>query len=876
MTFQSAICNPQSAILAYGLWGLPLWTAAAAGAPILIHLLNRMRYDRVRWAAMEFLLAGRRRTKRRMQLEQLLLLLMRVLIMLLLSTAFARIAWGPDPVRNAAAASGGPESHVILLDTGISMGAKVPGGTGLSAAQGEIAKVLRGLRPGDELAVVLAGATPEVLRQPAPPAEGEAETLTARLGELRPVDVESDLSAALSSLFRAAADGTETGLLTLCDPKKRKVLHIISDFRRSGWLGAGSGGATGGEAPPPAEAKPSAKAGPQPGGSVASAETLAAIRKRFGAKIDPIDVAAGAEASPANLAITALSVKESELTVFRGSTVPADRDVDFLVRVRNFGDRPATATLDAVVEGRRVPGPEVTVAPRAESTEVLKLRFPPGRGGPRPADVVVMLAAPGGAPYNDALEADNRRMITVRVVDTLRVLLVTGDVTPEDFEKGFSLPLLSAMTPRPREGDTAPTALTVTHLSERAFADLAADEAKVKSGVLADTDCLVLSNVEQFPGALVPELSRFLSAGGLAAMFVGDKLRAAATNEELWRPDLKILPAPLEQAVNAKTTLAADSIDYSDPVLSDLRFMPEPLGPVGVVFNRYVRLRSDRKPEAGGAPAAPGGAAAAAAPSDPDVKVLARYADAGFFDGKAGNPAIIRRRVGKGGFVLFTSTAGEPWNDWATDRQRRGSFVILVQGLVQAAAPARVAQVQAGTAYDADILPAAVGSDRASRAAELRRLSMTRRDDPPTPAGAGRGEWRPISDIQSFAEEAAASVRLADTRYAGIYRISSGAAGNTPVEMFAVNPSVSASDLLRLDDAQRRAFFPDEEVRSAEAGNLPDAARGPGDVIERDDPNDDRPTFTERDQHICQLLLGAMMFLMVLETWLARKFAHYE
>src|SRR5450755_3128252 len=63
------------------------WFMAAGGAlvssPILIHLINRMRFKRVRWAAMEFLLKSQKRNRRRLIIEQLILLLLRILLVLL-------------------------------------------------------------------------------------------------------------------------------------------------------------------------------------------------------------------------------------------------------------------------------------------------------------------------------------------------------------------------------------------------------------------------------------------------------------------------------------------------------------------------------------------------------------------------------------------------------------------------------------------------------------------------------------------------------------------------------------------------------------------------------------------------------------------------
>jgi hypothetical protein len=39
---------------------------ALISAPIIIHLINRMRFKRLRWAAMEFLLKAQKRNRRRL------------------------------------------------------------------------------------------------------------------------------------------------------------------------------------------------------------------------------------------------------------------------------------------------------------------------------------------------------------------------------------------------------------------------------------------------------------------------------------------------------------------------------------------------------------------------------------------------------------------------------------------------------------------------------------------------------------------------------------------------------------------------------------------------------------------------------------------
>src|ERR1041385_8533178 len=75
-----------------GLW----WTTAVVGGaaiaiPVIIHLINRKRFKIVEWAAMKFLLAAQKQTRKRMRIEQLLLLLTRMAILAAIVMAMASV-----------------------------------------------------------------------------------------------------------------------------------------------------------------------------------------------------------------------------------------------------------------------------------------------------------------------------------------------------------------------------------------------------------------------------------------------------------------------------------------------------------------------------------------------------------------------------------------------------------------------------------------------------------------------------------------------------------------------------------------------------------------------------------------------------------------
>src|SRR5438876_12446562 len=98
------------------------YTMVAGGAlvssPVIIHLINRLRYRRVRWAAMEFLLKSQKRNRRRLIIEQLILLMLRILLVLLIGFLLARFTGGTF----GGVGKGTGIAHVLIIDDSLSIG----------------------------------------------------------------------------------------------------------------------------------------------------------------------------------------------------------------------------------------------------------------------------------------------------------------------------------------------------------------------------------------------------------------------------------------------------------------------------------------------------------------------------------------------------------------------------------------------------------------------------------------------------------------------------------------------------------------------------------------------------------------------------------
>jgi hypothetical protein len=125
---------------------------AAIAVPIAIHLIGRRRARTVKFAALDFLLATKRRTARRLRLRERLLLLCRALACAAVAFALAKPyasceRRGPEVAR-------GPQAAVLVIDDSFASGVIVDGRPWLKAADDEARRILTQLGPEAEVAIV--------------------------------------------------------------------------------------------------------------------------------------------------------------------------------------------------------------------------------------------------------------------------------------------------------------------------------------------------------------------------------------------------------------------------------------------------------------------------------------------------------------------------------------------------------------------------------------------------------------------------------------------------------------------------------------------------------------------------------------------------
>ena len=198
-----------------------LWGLLAAAAPIVIHLLNRLRYRSIRWGAMYFLRRVTRSAMRRSRLRHYIILACRTLALMLVALAMTRPMLGG---RLGAGLAGAPDAIVVLLDRSASMERMDPRRGATRRAHG---------------LSLIAGVPPEAARG--------SRIVLIESSNTEPLEVAN--LAALPALTRAgptdaAADGAtlfESALAWIALNKPgRAEIWVVTDGQASNWKPGGA------------------------------------------------------------------------------------------------------------------------------------------------------------------------------------------------------------------------------------------------------------------------------------------------------------------------------------------------------------------------------------------------------------------------------------------------------------------------------------------------------------------------------------------------------------------------------------------------------------------------------------------------------------
>ena len=529
------------------------WGFLLALAPLLIHLINMMRHRRVRWAAMEFLLASYKKHRKWIWLKQLLLLLARMaavaLVVAMLAQLKTRDQW-------LAIFGGRVTHHYVVLDDSYSMSDRVAGESAMDAAKRVAASIVGRATQEDspqKLTLIRysqarGAATSDGTDSPA--ADFNAEPIDANFDvalerKLRTFEATQlsvgplDALAVLRQLLSQSSDETS-------------IVYLLSDFRQKDW---GS----------PAELR----------------DALGQLR-RSQAEVHLVNCSRSTEP---NLGIVAIEPAEET----RAAGVPLFVNV----KVKNSGTRAASKVQlklqstfyapDDIV--KTPPGAAETLKGQVEELATLLIdQIGPGETVvrrvqvyfPEPGKHVVEASLP-----EDPVETDNHRWCVVDFPAGERVLVIDESV------EGTASFLEMAFQPLQRSNTgIRPDAKPASFLRDATLDTLNAYSA------------IYVADVSRLDGRGAETLKEYVQGGGGLAIFDGPNVNSAYYNQALYQDGKGLLPAPLgpEAALAPALDPAEPDVElFNHPIFSFFQTETNPLIR-GVKIDRYRKVAEGWKP----------------------------------------------------------------------------------------------------------------------------------------------------------------------------------------------------------------------------------------------------------------------------------------
>ncbi|TWU27245.1 BatA domain-containing protein [Bythopirellula polymerisocia] len=353
--------------------GLPL-----VALPLVIHLINLRRHQRVNWAAMDFLLESQKRNKKWIMLRQLLLLMLRTtaiaLVVLMLAGPILMSQWG-------SLLGSGVTHHVLLVDDSYSMSDRSQDTTGWDEAKGAVSQILEQAtaNPGTQKLTLLRFSVATDLS-----AGKEMEFASRSLDRGVIEEVNSYLES--ESVTETAVGPSEAFQAALAlperEPGESRILYVISDFRSRQWLDNNQ-----------------------------TKQLLGQLRQ----EVADLQLVQCINQTHPNLAISKL---EPEAGI-RAAGVETWMELG----VTNFSDKQAVAVPVAVTQdGQKLPAVEFDeIGPGQTVTRRFRVAFPDAG----PHQVTAQL--PG-----DALATDNSRYFACDVPNSFPLLVIDGSGAGDD------------------------------------------------------------------------------------------------------------------------------------------------------------------------------------------------------------------------------------------------------------------------------------------------------------------------------------------------------------------------------------------------------------------------------------------------------------
>ena len=455
-------------------------------SPIIIHLLNKRRFKRVDWGAMDFLIQAQKLNRRKVKLEEFILLLMRCLVMGLIGFLLARPFFASNSTSGLF--NDARYERIIVLDDSLSMQAKAGGQSSMEAAKQSLETWVTDLVSAgsdDSFTLVLTSEPNKALYDSQPLNENTESEIIDDIKNLQSSDDGGNLDAALAFVEKKIADG---------DASVNRVVYVVSDLRERDWAGAGE---------------------------TADAGVVATMKRLSETTAGAFVVDVGQEGEE-NLVI--------EDVVAQNKALIAGVTTNFDVVVRNRGTKPAVDVKVRFAADESLPL-EATIdriEPGQQGAAAFTFTFAPaidGEGPPEPVAIRATLVE-----TSDVLEEDNTRFYPARTVRGIQTLVVDGDPNGT-FGRGETFFLRRALDPA---GSTR-SGVVVKVVDDNDFETIE----------LNDFQVIYIANLYRVSEARLASLEEWVRGGGGLIFTLGDQIDEDFYNEKMYRDGEGIFPVKL-------------------------------------------------------------------------------------------------------------------------------------------------------------------------------------------------------------------------------------------------------------------------------------------------------------------------------------------
>ena len=464
--------------------------AATLAAPVVIHLIFRMRKRRVIFSSLRFLHQSMLKESKRLKLRELILLLLRCLACVLIAAAFGR----PYFTGSTLAGPNGrvTQDVVLVVDDSPSMAAQEGAGMRWQDALKKAREEISSRANGDRVGLVLTSDPGRAEIE----LSGNFAAVSGALQNGRPSAKRGDLSQAMNTAVDLLAGSTQ--------PRRRVV--VFSDFQstaidRGAWATVAQ--------------------------KAASAGSGIAVELQ-----GPASIAQNGLRLP-NLAVTDVRAK-SDVWI-------EGRPVPFVVRINNPGDNEVpSVAVKLMVDGKQVATRTVGMGPRSSTEVEIEALFP--RAGE--------VSGSAEIDAHDCFPDDDKRLFALRLRDSIKVLVIEEKLAESEafLDQGYFVRM--ALDPKARgEGENRGPVGSATGVSSNAgnyVQVISAEIAHVTPEMYRNCDLIVLCGVTAMNEAEVAPLEDAVRDGKNLIVFTGrsdGRLSDSFYNGAFWKSGYGLLPA---------------------------------------------------------------------------------------------------------------------------------------------------------------------------------------------------------------------------------------------------------------------------------------------------------------------------------------------